>query len=105
MSHGDLDARGSGDSGGGGDASGWHGAAHIAAATGWLAARPEADRVESRPAEDRPRALWVTALATGLRQGELPGLRFTRLEPKTERSSAGRMGVGHADPSVRVIKT
>ena len=42
-------------------------------------------------AEDRYRALWVTALATGLRQGELLGLRWEDVD-----LDAGRLTVRHS---------
>ena len=50
----------------------------------------QAHRLFESSADDRYRALWVTALATGLRQGELLGLRWEDVD-----LDAGRLTVRH----------
>jgi integrase len=50
----------------------------------------QAHQLFESAADDRYRALWVTALATGLRQGELLALRWSDLE-----LDAGRLHVRH----------
>ena len=50
----------------------------------------QAHQLFESSAEDRHRALWVTALATGLRQGELLALRWQDVE-----LDAGRLHVRH----------
>jgi integrase len=56
----------------------------------------QARRLIDAAADDRHRALYVTALATGLRQGELLGLRWDDVE-----LDAGRLRVRHTLANVK----
>jgi integrase len=51
----------------------------------------QATRLIETSADDRHRALWITALGTGLRQGELLGLRWEDVD-----LDAGRLRVRHS---------
>jgi integrase len=50
----------------------------------------QARRLIETSADDRYRALWITALGTGLRQGEFLALRWEDVDPE-----AGRLRVRH----------